>query len=92
MIRKLTAALLAASFVTAGFVGTAEAKSLVKLATLAPKESPWGKVFQKWKETVEKRTNGEVEVQWLWNGTAGPRRAWSARSRAARSPAQPSRP
>jgi TRAP-type C4-dicarboxylate transport system substrate-binding protein len=53
-------------------VSTAEAKALVKLATLAPKESPWGKVFQKWKETVEKRTNGELEVQWLWNGTAGP--------------------
>jgi TRAP-type C4-dicarboxylate transport system substrate-binding protein len=72
MIRKLTAALLAASFVTAGFAGTAEAKSTVRLATLAPRQSPWGKVFVAWAKAVDDKTKGEVEVQWLWNGTAGP--------------------
>jgi TRAP-type transport system periplasmic protein len=72
MIRKLTAAMLAASFVTIGTAGVAEAKSTVKLATLAPKRSPWGKVFTAWADAVQKRTNGEVEVVWLWNGVAGP--------------------
>jgi len=72
MIRKLTAALFAASFVTAGLAGTAEAKSSVRFATLAPKQSPWGKVFSAWQKAVEDKTKGEVEVQWLWNGTAGP--------------------
>jgi TRAP-type C4-dicarboxylate transport system substrate-binding protein len=72
MIRKLTAAMLAASFVTVGTAGIAEAKSTVKLATLAPARSPWGKVFTAWAEAVAKRTNNEVEVVWLWNGVAGP--------------------
>jgi len=83
MIRKLTAAVLAASFVTAGFVQTAKAgdddhghdhggKPIVRLATLAPKQSPWGKVFSAWAKAVDERTKGELEVQWLWNGTAGP--------------------
>jgi len=72
MIRKLTAAFLAASFVTAGLAGTAEAKSSIRFATLAPKHSPWGKVFSAWQKVVDEKTKGEVDVQWLWNGTAGP--------------------
>lgn len=71
MIRKLTAVALAASFAF-GFSAPAEAKSTMRLATLAPKNSPWGKVFSAWAKAVDKKTNGEVEVQWLWNGTAGP--------------------
>jgi TRAP-type C4-dicarboxylate transport system substrate-binding protein len=46
--------------------------SIVRMATLAPKHSPWGKVFSAWAKAVESKTNGAVEVQWLWNGTAGP--------------------
>jgi TRAP-type C4-dicarboxylate transport system substrate-binding protein len=73
MIRKLTAALFAATFVTAGLTGaTAEAKSQIRFATLAPKHSPWGKVFSAWQKAVDEKTKGEIEVQWLWNGTAGP--------------------
>src|SRR5262245_40285850 len=72
MIRKLTAAIFAATFVTAGLTGTAEAKSSIRFATLAPKHSPWGKVFSAWQKAVDEKTKGEIEVQWLWNGTAGP--------------------
>lgn len=72
MIRKLTVAALAASFVLAGTAGVAEAKTEVKLATLAPKRSPWGKVFTTWAKAVKKKTNGEIKVTWYWNGTAGP--------------------
>src|SRR5947207_11787534 len=72
MIRKLTAAMLAASFVTAGLAGTAHAKATIRIGTLAPKHSPWGKVFSAWAKAVEDKTKGDVEVQWLWNGTAGP--------------------
>ena len=71
MIRKLTAAALAASFVLAASASV-EAKPTVKIGTLAPKQSPWGKVFSAWEKAVEQRTNGEVDVVWLWNGTAGP--------------------
>lgn len=72
MIRKLAAAAIAASFVLAGTATQAEAKTTVKLATLAPKRSPWGKVFTTWAKAVEQKTNKEVEVSWYWNGTAGP--------------------
>lgn len=71
MIRKLTAVALAASFAF-GLSAPAEAKSSMRIATLAPKNSPWGKVFSTWAKAVDKKTNGEVEIQWLWNGTAGP--------------------
>jgi len=73
MIRKLSAAVLAASLVTAGLAGTAHAeKKVVRIGTLAPKQSPWGKVFTAWAKAVDDKTKGEVEIQWLWNGTAGP--------------------
>jgi TRAP-type C4-dicarboxylate transport system substrate-binding protein len=70
MMRKLAAAALAASFVTATVA--AEAKSTIRIGTLAPKHSPWGKVFSAWAKAADDKTKGEIEVQWLWNGTAGP--------------------
>ncbi len=72
MFRRLIAALSAAAFVLIGTAGMANAKSTLKMATLAPPRSPWGKVFKTWSKAVEQKTKGEVEVEWLWNGTAGP--------------------
>jgi TRAP-type transport system periplasmic protein len=88
MFRRIAAAALAASFVITGLAGSAHAddkdkdkgggggaKTTLKLATLAPPRSPWGKVFKIWSKAVEQKTNGSVEIVWLWNGTAGPERA-----------------
>jgi TRAP-type transport system periplasmic protein len=75
MIPKAIAALLAAAFFVMGTAGEAQAKSTLKMATLAPKQSPWGKVFTTWSKAVEQKTKGDVEVVWLWNGTAGPESA-----------------
>jgi TRAP-type transport system periplasmic protein len=75
MIPKVIAALLAAAFFVVGTAGEAQAKSTLKMATLAPKQSPWGKVFTTWSKAVEQKTKGDVEVIWLWNGTAGPESA-----------------
>jgi len=72
MVRKVLAAFLAAAFVVMGTAGVAQAKTTLKMATLAPKRSPWGKVFTTWSKAVAKKTNDEVEVSWLWNGTGGP--------------------
>jgi TRAP-type C4-dicarboxylate transport system substrate-binding protein len=74
MIRKLTAAFLAASFVTTGICGTAvaEPKTTLRVSTLAPKQSPWGKVFSTWSKAIDKKTDGQLSLQWAWNGTAGP--------------------
>jgi len=75
MFRKLTAAALAAAFALMGTAGAAEAKSTLKIATLAPPQSPWGRLFKTWTKAVDTKTNGEVELVWLWNGTAGPENA-----------------
>jgi TRAP-type transport system periplasmic protein len=75
MTSKLFAAFAAAAFVFMGTAGEAAAqakKSTLKLATLAPPRSPWGKVFKAWTQAVDQKTNGSVQVDWLWNGTAGP--------------------
>src|SRR5215831_9138299 len=70
MIRKVAAAAVAASLISA--VGVAEAKSVIRIGTLAPKHSPWGKVFVAWAKAADDKTKGDIDVQWLWNGTAGP--------------------
>jgi len=53
---------------------SAQAATTLRIATLAPKESPWGKVFRAWSEAVHEKTHGNVDVTWLWNGVAGPER------------------
>ncbi|HEX7668889.1 MAG TPA: TRAP transporter substrate-binding protein DctP, partial [Polyangiaceae bacterium] len=44
----------------------------IRLGTLAPKQSPWGKVLGGWAKAVEMKTGGAVKVEWGWNGTQGP--------------------
>jgi TRAP-type C4-dicarboxylate transport system substrate-binding protein len=75
MFRKVFAAWVAAVFVVMGAAGVAEAKTTLKMATLAPPRSPWGKVFKTWSKAVDQKTNSEVSVEWLWNGTGGPESA-----------------
>jgi TRAP-type C4-dicarboxylate transport system substrate-binding protein len=41
------------------------------VGTLAPAESPWGKVFKVWKKAVGLRTNGALDLQFFWNGQQG---------------------
>jgi TRAP-type C4-dicarboxylate transport system substrate-binding protein len=50
------------------------ATTSLQIATLAPKQSPWGKVFRAWSKAVDEKTKGTVAVTWLWNGVAGPER------------------
>jgi TRAP-type C4-dicarboxylate transport system substrate-binding protein len=72
--RHFLAALGIGSLVTFGSAASAEQPPTVKIriATLAPKKSPWGKVFTAWAKAVDDKTSGAIEVQWLWNGTTGP--------------------
>jgi TRAP-type transport system periplasmic protein len=72
MIRKFLAMVMTTAFVVMGTAGMAHAKTTLKFATLAPPRSPWGQVFRTWSTAVEKKTKGDVEIVWLWNGTAGP--------------------
>jgi TRAP-type C4-dicarboxylate transport system substrate-binding protein len=57
------------------------ATTTLRMATLAPKESPWGKVFRAWSGAVRHKTHGTVEATWLWNGVGGPERSVVAKIR-----------
>ena len=43
----------------------------LKVGTLAPAESPWGKVFKVWQKGINERTGGAVAIQFFWNGQQG---------------------
>lgn len=43
----------------------------LKFGTLAPPESPWGKVFKVWARAIHDRTGGSVQIQLFWNGQQG---------------------
>jgi TRAP-type C4-dicarboxylate transport system substrate-binding protein len=86
MIRKLSAALVAATVLSAGLASADKpekkgnacegVKHCIRFATLAPAKSPWGKHFTMWKEAAEQVSNkGEpnnLRVIWHWNGVEGP--------------------
>jgi TRAP-type C4-dicarboxylate transport system substrate-binding protein len=49
----------------------ARATTIIKIGTLAPGDSPWAKEFKKFAADVVADTNGEVELDYQWNGQAG---------------------
>jgi TRAP-type C4-dicarboxylate transport system substrate-binding protein len=54
--------------------GDANAEEL-RIATLAPRDSIWGKVFSVWAEAVAQKTNGQLVIRVDWNGTQGDEQA-----------------
>jgi TRAP-type C4-dicarboxylate transport system substrate-binding protein len=49
----------------------ADAAVTIKIATLAPADSPWGREFKKLAADVAADTNGDVILDMSWNGQAG---------------------
>ncbi|HHH28360.1 MAG TPA: hypothetical protein ENK57_08455 [Polyangiaceae bacterium] len=49
----------------------AHADDELKIATLAPKSSAWGKVFSAWSKAVDKKTKGKLKLKFYWNGAQG---------------------
>jgi len=43
----------------------------IKFATVAPKESAWGKVFGAWAKAVEEESGGNLKLTWFYNGSKG---------------------
>lgn len=43
----------------------------IKIGTLAPKSSPWGKVFETWIKAVNEKSAGNLELQFFYNGAQG---------------------
>ncbi len=72
MLRRSLALLLVPGALFALSPRPAEADAVtLTVGTLAPAESPWGKVFKVWKKAVALRTNGAVDLQFFWNGQQG---------------------
>jgi TRAP-type transport system periplasmic protein len=49
----------------------AGATTTIKIATVAPLDSPWGREFRRWAKDVAADTNGEVQLDFSWNAQAG---------------------
>lgn len=43
----------------------------LKLGTLAPKDSAWGKVFGAWSKAIEEESGGALHLTWFFNGSKG---------------------
>jgi TRAP-type C4-dicarboxylate transport system substrate-binding protein len=43
----------------------------IRLATMAPKNSSWGKVYAAWEKAVEKKSEGKLALQMFFNGVQG---------------------
>jgi TRAP-type C4-dicarboxylate transport system substrate-binding protein len=78
MIRKvaITGLVAIASLVAPSATKTAAADDdssayKIKLGTLAPKQSSWGKVFESWKRTVKTKTEGKCEIDWSYGKDEG---------------------
>ncbi len=71
MRSKIIVAALLGAAVTATFATEASAKSSLRVATLAPKNSAWGKVFKIWEKAVRKKTDDKLKLKIYYNGVQG---------------------
>jgi TRAP-type transport system periplasmic protein len=70
MFRQILVA-LATFAVATGMAGGAGAGTTLKMGTLAPGDSAWGREFKKWAKDVSDDTNGALTLDFQWNGQAG---------------------
>lgn len=52
-------------------VAVAAEPVVLKVGSLAPRESPWGAVLRVWQKAVKEKTKGEVTIEIFWNATQG---------------------
>ena len=73
MHRRTALKSLAAATLVAGTTVAREARAaeVIKIGTLAPAASPWGKVFKVWADAVSQKTEARVELQIFYNGQQG---------------------
>lgn len=71
LFKALASLVGALTLVGAVHVPEAQAQEVLKFGTLAPKQSPWGQVFQVWEKAVEKKSDGKVDFQIDYNGVQG---------------------
>jgi TRAP-type transport system periplasmic protein len=62
---------LALAITLCGFPRTSSAATILKIGTLAPGDSPWGREFKRLAADISNDTNGQLELDFQWNGQAG---------------------
>jgi TRAP-type C4-dicarboxylate transport system substrate-binding protein len=60
-----------AAFVLLSVAASAQAATTIKIGTLAPGDSVWGKEFKKWANDVSNDSGGALELDFQWNAQAG---------------------
>ena len=60
-----------AIFLLATISHAASSVEVIKIGTAVPKSSPWGHVFSVWTDAVTKKSAGQLEVQFFYNGQQG---------------------
>jgi TRAP-type C4-dicarboxylate transport system substrate-binding protein len=71
MLRRVIV-VVAVALATLGFTKTASADTReIKLGTVAPKDSAWGKVFSAWAKAVEEESSGGLKLTWFYAGSKG---------------------
>jgi TRAP-type C4-dicarboxylate transport system substrate-binding protein len=82
-LRKRFAVALGVLALAAGVAATgAVSADTISIGTLAPKNSPWGKVFETWVKAVEQKSGGKLELKFFYNGQQGDEKAAVAKIRA----------
>jgi TRAP-type C4-dicarboxylate transport system substrate-binding protein len=69
MFRKFSTALLVA--LSLCIAAGAHAATTLKIGTLAPADSVWGREFKKWASDVSADSGGALELDFQWNAQAG---------------------
>jgi TRAP-type C4-dicarboxylate transport system substrate-binding protein len=64
-------AVLAACCVIVPVTAAKAAPRSIRIATVAPKSSSWGKVYAAWQKALEKKTEGKLELEIYFNGVQG---------------------
>ncbi|MGH7271156.1 MAG: TRAP transporter substrate-binding protein DctP [Polyangiaceae bacterium] len=70
MFRKFVMMFASAALVS-GFADVASATTTLKIGTIAPQDSAWGKEFKRLAKNVSNDSNGELQLDFQWNGQAG---------------------
>lgn len=56
---------------SASLAAEAKPETTLRIATLAPKNSAWGKVFRVWQKAVDQKTNGRLALEVYYNAVQG---------------------
>ncbi len=77
LLRKSLATTLGALFLLGSLTtaGAASAGEEISLGSLAPKKSPWGKVFTAWSKAIKKKSDGQLKLNWYFNSQQGDEKA-----------------